>query len=345
MKKIIILMSGILILLLLVAGNFYIKNNANNVNSLQKTTTHKVTITPKPTPEVFVPHRFVFLADTRGDNNGINQPVLAKLFAQIKALKPQPEYVIVGGDMVTGSLLTSTYSSQMKAFKDCISAYYPIDKILPVFGNHEELSITNDLTHERMFGQFFSEFKPTSALAGYNRTAYYVDLGNVRLITLNSYHKGETSRIINTQLSWLKQVSSSSQNKIDFVFVHSPAYPTGLHLGSSLDIYPAQRDKFWQVINNNNVMTLFCGHEHIYARTVVDSSFSSLYTRPVNQIIAGAAGALSPNPPFTSKKGVVVPPTAVYHMSIVDVNKTSTQIQTISIDGKIIDNLTIPNIK
>jgi len=44
--------------------------------------------------------RFVFLADSRGDSltEPINTPVLNAIIAQIKALSPQPAFVVFGGD-------------------------------------------------------------------------------------------------------------------------------------------------------------------------------------------------------------------------------------------------------
>jgi len=288
--------------------------------------------------------RFIFLADTRGDNNGINEPVLKNIFSKIQELSPKPEYICCGGDLVTGSHDTAKFESQLVTFKNLYSKYFPMETLLPVFGNHEQNSATNDNAHEVIFSNIFSDYKAEDPLDGFNRTTYYIDYGNVRLIVLNSYQQGETGQITGSQLSWFKKVSAKEINKIKFVFVHTPAYPTGAHIESSLDEYSNKRDKFWKVIDENDVMVMFCGHEHNYSRRVVDSSINPLFTRPVYQVVAGAAGMLNKNTDYPSKAGVIVPPIAEYHFVIVDVGVNETNIKAVNLNGKTIDEFTIPNI-
>lgn len=289
--------------------------------------------------------RIVFLADSRGPDGGVNERVLSDLLLKIKKLDVQPEYIVFGGDLVTGSLKVKEYKAQLEKFKRVFKEYFPLEKLLPVFGNHEEYSSTNDLTHEKLFGEAFSKFQPTNELDGFNRTVYYKDVNDARLVILNSYHVGEDSQIIDKQFEWFKTASANvgGAPKVKIAFLHSPPYPTGGHVGSALDTYPEARDKFWQVIDNDNYMGLFCGHEHIYSRRIVDPSFSPLFKRSVNQVIAGAAGALSPNPAYTSKKGIVVPPTAVFHYAIIDVGATATNVEVVSIDDKVIDKFSVAN--
>jgi len=298
-----------------------------------------------PTSVPFQPHRFVFLADSRGNDGGINKQVLSKLLKKIKKLSPQPEYIIFGGDLITGSKDVNEYKSQLKAFNKCFTKYFPIEKLLPVFGNHEEYSSTEDLTHEKIFGQSFSEFASTSQLKGYNRTVYSVDISDVRLVVLNAYHVGETDEIANAQKKWFSNISkgkiASQMRKI--VFIHTPPFPTGGHVGSSLDMFPKERDAFWQIIDNSNYVALFCGHEHIYSRRIIDHSFNPLFKKSVNQVIAGAAGAISMDPPFLSKKGVIVPPKSIFHFVVIDVKEKETNVRAISIKGKVIDKFTVAN--
>jgi predicted MPP superfamily phosphohydrolase len=288
-------------------------------------------------------HRFVFMADTRGENDGINKTVLDKIFKQIKALSPQPEYILVGGDLITGSKDTDTYKKQLTAFKSFFTSYYPINMLLPAYGNHEDSGSTKEVSHEEIFGEFFNEFAPTNALQGYHNTAYYVEKDNIRFFVLNSYHEGQTSRIIDEQYDWLKQNLKKGDNKLDIAVLHSPPYPTGGHVGSSLDMYPEKRDAFWQLLDNQNALAVFAGHEHNYTRRIVDSTFSSLFTRPLNQITAGSAGA-TPIDTYTSPLGVIVPPKPVYHFSVIDVTPDNTTIKTITVDGETLDEFTLDNI-
>ena len=355
-----IIIIGIVFVVLFSINQMYVSHNKNNSSSNQSSIIkNQSSIAPQNSSKadslissvsmqnssalpVSQTHRFVFFADTRGDNNGVNKTVLTKILQLIKALSPQPEYIIAGGDLVGGSTSDSAYTSQLQNFKGIMTAYYPMKMILPGFGNHEEIGSYNN-SHEKIFQNIFNEFPKTSSLNGYYNTVYYVDDGDVRLIMLNSDFQGQSHEIANAQLDWLKSSTKAGNNMIKIAFLHEPAYPTGANIGYSLDVLPAKRDDFWQVIDNNNVMALFCGHEHNYSRRIIDKSFSSLYTRPVNQITAGTAGAPIYTQ-YTSKKGVVVPPNPVYHFAIIDIGKSSTTITAISIDSKVIDKFTLQNI-
>lgn len=284
-------------------------------------------------------HRFVFIADSRGDNNGVNKPALTKILQLIKELTPQPEYIIAGGDLVGGANSDSAFLSQLQNYKDIFTAYYPINMLLPGFGNHE---VGN--SHEKLFQDFFKGFPETASVPGYDNTAYYLDVGNVRLIMLNSDYQNQIHEIADGQLEWLNTCTQKGNQMIKFVFVHEPPYPTGANIGYSLDVHPTQRDRFWQVIDSNNVMALFCAHEHNYSRRMIDSSFNANFKRAVYQVTAGTSGA-PVYTQYTSTKGVVVPPNPVYHFAIIDVGQSTTTIKAISIDSKVIDQFTLQNIE
>ncbi len=67
-----------------------------------------------------------------------------------------------------------------------------------------------------------------------------------------------------------------------FVFQHQQPYPVSWHIGSSLDTFPADRDKFQAVLEKYHVEYLITGHEHLYDDSVHGG---------VHEIIAGGAGA------------------------------------------------------
>jgi len=74
-------------------------------------------------------------------------------------------------------------------------------------------------------------------------------------------------------------------------------FPTGGHLRDGLpnlglnfngiidstrSYYLSRRDRFWEILKENNVIAHICGHEHLYSRQSVDG---------VYQLIIGSAGA------------------------------------------------------
>ncbi len=118
--------------------------------------------------------------------------------------------------------------------------------------------------------------------------SYVVDQEDVRLIFINEYscpkgaHDCSQGRVCADILAWIEEQLVGSPQFV-FVVGHEPAYPQGYHIGDSLDLYPAERDAFWQFLNDRGVLAYICGHTHIY------STFSNNVGSTV-QIDAGNAG-------------------------------------------------------
>ena len=171
---------------------------------------------------------------------------------------------------------------------------------------------------------------PTTCLEDYNNTAYYVDYEDTRLIILNSFHYGELSRISEKQLIFF-EATASREIKNKFVFVHSPAFPTGAHFGHCLDLYPSERESFWDIVKKNNIDIVFSGHEHNYSIRKIDSAY---------QIITGGGGEKLRDK-YKDKKGVLVAPIAKHHFVIVDVDEDFINVSAIGIDGKTLNKFKI----
>ncbi len=113
---------------------------------------------------------------------------------------------------------------------------------------------------------------------------------NCLFIVLCCYteENGQTveSKIDAAQFQWLEnELKKATDASFVFVFVHEPLYPSGPHMGSSLDRYPGDRQRLAEVLKRQAGKTyVFCGHEHRYQKRVFDG---------LTQIIVGAAGAPS----------------------------------------------------
>ncbi|MFZ5967780.1 MAG: metallophosphoesterase family protein [Bacillota bacterium] len=287
-------------------------------------------------------YRFIVMGDSRGKDEGVNEEIFRALLNEIMGLYPEPDYIMFSGDLVSGSRKSKELKAQLKKFKEIFTDYFPIEILLPTVGNHEVGSNPEDDTREKIFAKVYSEFEADEFLKGYNRTAYYVDVGDVRLIALNSYHPGESNQITGRQLEWFRRVVREPK-KHKLVFLHAPAYPVGQHIGSSLDAYPEERDRFWDIIDKNHVGLVFAGHEHNYSRRRIDKSFSTeayQFQGEVDQIVAGGAGAPLRDT-FADEQGVIVPPIAAYHYVIVDVYGEDLYVKAVSVDGDIIDEFII----
>ncbi len=282
--------------------------------------------------------RFVVMGDSRGSDNGVNSAVVKGIMEKIKTVSPQPQFAIMPGDICSGSKSYSTTKAQLEYFKKLITAYYPIEFFYPGIGNHEIIAGPDG---EKAFAEVFPEFK-ASFMEGYNRTVYYFDQGNTRFFMLNSDHPGEVHTISSIQQTWVKNNIDSGKAH-NLYFIHEPAYPTGDHVGSSLDANLTLRNSLWKLFDTSAAPMAFCGHEHFYSKRHIDSSFNEksdakdlTFQKSIYQITTGGFGAPHYTG-YTSKKGVDVPPIPEYHYIIVDINENKIKLTVYNIDNKIID--------
>lgn len=302
---------------------------------------------PIPTPSPAVPEkdtaektlRFAVMADSRGTDKGVNSEIVTKTLEEIEKLSPQPSFAIMPGDLISGASSYSETKAQLQHFKDIVTKYYPAEFYYPGFGNHEAVAGING---EQAFSEIFPEIK-ASFLQGYHNTVYYFDKDEYRFYMLNSNHPGEYEQISDRQLDWIK-LNTDQSKKSNFYFFHEPAYPTGSHAGSSLDVQKLQRDKLWSVIDSSINPLAFCGHEHNYTRRHINSVFNETvngqdfkFNKTVYQVTTGTFGA----PIYkglTDSRNVDVPPIMEYHYAIVDAAGTKIKVTVYNLSGKIIDS-------
>jgi predicted phosphodiesterase len=274
--------------------------------------------------------RFVIFGDSKGKENGINEAVLNKIMNQTLKLNPEPRFIVVCGDSVAGSAKEEVLNWQLLRFRKLIEKYHPNKLLIPVIGNHEvNIDPVND-RYEKVVSGVYGSLVPDGALEGYNKTVYFMDFDDTRIIVLNAFHFGSIHKIDKRQLMWFEKIASiNKRNKI--LFVHSPAFPTGAHLGHCLDLYPEDRDAFWEVVEKCGIDIVFAGHEHNYSRRII---------KGVYQVITGGGGEKLRDK-YNSKVGVIVPPINVYHFVVVDIEVSSVKVSAISSYGKKLDEFNI----
>jgi len=328
----------ILVLILSACSKIKSSNVQNSTIGLPTKTVDKSHSSPSSAVEKSQKIRFITMADSRGDNNGISETAIRGIMSQIKKISPQPQFIFLPGDLINSPKSSKDAENYYKYFKKTITDYYNIDIFYPGLGNHE---VSNGINGEIAFKSVFNEFKATF-LNGYNNTVYCFSKGNSKFFMLNSDHFGQVGVIDDTQLDWLRK--NIDPNYIhNLYFFHEPAFPTGPHLSSSLDINPNQRNKLWSVIDQSNGPMVFCGHEHLYTRRHINSVFNTTtngieykYTKNIFQITAGSFG-VSLNGEYKDKQNVDVAPIAQYHFLVVDIDGDKISGTAINIDGKVID--------
>ncbi len=130
--------------------------------------------------------------------------------------------------------------------------------------------------------------------AGCETTTYSWDYGNAHFIALNQYYNGLSDTggggdVGDELYDWLVADLEANTKPFVFVFGHEPAYPEYRHLGDSLNQYPAHRDRFWKLLNDEHVVAYFCGHTHVYYAKQVDGPDWEPFTWQVDCGNAGNA--------------------------------------------------------
>lgn len=221
----------------------------------------------------FADFRFAVMGDTRDySGDGINVKTMKAILEKIKS--EEVDFIVVTGDMITGSAKSSIHGNRLKKWKGIIERYG-----IPFYigvGNHE---IESEMS-ENIVRSIFE--MPENGPSGFKELIYSFDYKNAHFIMLDTEAFNNFHAIGETQLKWLKEDVEKNQKKTIFIFGHDPAYPVYNHIGSSLDKYAVERDKLWGIFKKYKVSAYICGHEHLYNMSIHDG---------VYQIISGGGGA------------------------------------------------------
>jgi acid phosphatase type 7 len=259
----------------------------------------------------FADFRFAVIGDTRGySGDGINVKTMKSILEKIKQEKAN--FIIVTGDMITGSTKSSVHMNRLKKWKGVIEKY----KIpfYVVIGNHEIESESSENTVRSVFEM------PENGPTGFKELIYSFDYENAHFVMLDTEAFNNFHAIGEGQLKWLKEDLEKNQKKTIFIFGHDPAYPVYNHIGSSLDKYAIERDELWGMFKKYKINAYICGHEHLYNRLIHDGIY---------QVISGGGGAPISAP---EEKG------GFYNFIIVDVKDSGTAGITVKdINGSAID--------
>ena len=313
-------------------------------------------VTPLDIPDSDISFRFVVSSDSQGVDEGLKDgkddgtgPGLDAVLNQISQLDYQPQFIIGAGDLVAGTMnkIPSELKAQLTNFRSHYTKVFNIDTFLPIIGNHEQ---KGSVECQQMFTSMFSEFTDRPDIhfcEGYNNTVWYYDdeASNTRIFALNTNNPGEEHKIMGKQLEWLKANISSSVERNIFI-MHEPAYSTW-HYGNAMDRQVQARDEFWNVVESANNPMVFCGHEHLYSRKLVNSRFnetiggtSYTHEKQIYQVHIGGFGG-GTNGTANNYKGVLSRPESmgVNHFAVVDILKDGRiHVQAIDKDGNLLDD-------
>lgn len=204
--------------------------------------------------------RFAALSDTQGGNipdnhtKTINEGIIAFVRQQFGPnLHDELDFVIEPGDLVLNG---SDYQQWKTQYFDEAQNLYQSVPIMPVPGNHEEDS-----------HWFFDYFDlPPNGTPGYEEHWWYKDLGNVRIIGIDT----NTAYRVQAQLEWLENVlaEAATLDHIDFVFaqMHHP-HISGIWTPGNTDYTGEIIQRMTAFSDDSGKPSVhFFGHTHAYER-------------------------------------------------------------------------------
>ncbi|MBU2444769.1 MAG: metallophosphoesterase [Bacteroidetes bacterium] len=255
--------------------------------------------------------QFIAMSDSRGSNNGVNEPVLSAIAEHIVKNQKDARFVVFAGDMVAGNRFDPdlTYS-QLQHWKKVMSPIYNNPnmiwpKVWVTVGNHEVQHRDDEDNFRKLFPDVFMNGPEDEKGLTYS---FDYENSHFVFVTSDRWHYGDVSDTTDDKpdrhyikhLDWLEkdlQEARSRGNKHIFVISHEPAFPIGGHLrdglpnlGSNIQSitdlskhwYLNQRNRFWDILSKYKVTAYINGHEHSYGRQSVNG---------VYQINAGSCGA------------------------------------------------------
>lgn len=276
---------------------------------------------PRPSRAV----TFAVMGDTKDFLAGSG--AMASAIKKIKKKKPQA--VIVVGDLINDCSDDTTCQSYWNSWKSVAAPI--LKKTYPAMGNHDRVSANADADWQNTFAL------PQNGPANFQETVYSFNKGNSHFIVLNS--SNPYNLINSVQRAWLEQdLALNQKKKYKFVFFHSPAFPASLHIGSSLDTYPAERDALWEILDRHKVSAVFVGHEHFFNRRLVNSSVYPSATGSIYQFTVGRTDVEEIYP--APQSGMSEYYSLEKSFAIVETKKKKISMKLYSVNGNLLNSFT-----
>ncbi|OGI26471.1 MAG: hypothetical protein A3J76_00785 [Candidatus Moranbacteria bacterium RBG_13_45_13] len=265
---------------------------------------------------------FAVMGDTKDflAGSGTFQNAVAKI------KKKKPSAVLVMGDLINDCTDDTTCRSYWNSWKSVAAPI--LKKTYPVMGNHDRVNVSGEAA-DTLWQEIFSLL--TSGPDGYSELAYSFNKRNSHFVVLNS-SRPSNNLVNSAQREWLEQdLALNQKKKYKFIFFHSPAFPASLHIGSSLDAYPDERNALWEILDRHNVSGVFVGHEHFFNQRLINSSVYSGATNSIYQFTVGRTDTTETYP--APQAGMSEYYNLENHFAIVKTSKKSVKVDLYSTSG------------
>jgi hypothetical protein len=150
-------------------------------------------------------------------------------------------------------------------------------RVVTVPGNHDYAP--SQLEPWRFVGGELADTALTPGVDG----SFVLDLPHLCVLGFSTGRRADA--VSDAQVEWAAgRLDADRSARCRIAVFHAPAFPVSQHIGSSLDVDPAARDRLCDALAALEVDVVVNGHEHLYARRPIGR-------RPIVQIICGGAGA------------------------------------------------------
>ncbi|MFC5427581.1 phosphodiesterase [Paraburkholderia denitrificans] len=193
---------------------------------------------------------------------------LSRTIARLNALAPRPDAVVITGDLVDrGS--TEEYL-HLKALLAPLEIPYWL-----MVGNHDAREALREVFPER------AELR-----AGGEFVQYAADIGEMRLIALDSMQPGQSAGTLCAQrLAWLAEQLDAARERPVIVALHHPPFDCGIGHMDAIRLDDAAAQALEALIAQHpNVERVICGHVHRPMFVRFGGTIASTVPAPAHQV-------------------------------------------------------------
>jgi hypothetical protein len=245
--------------------------------------------------------------DTRSNPN-IHDQVAAAMLATFNGNEDFQSIILLTGDLVNNGNSESDWDNQF------FNPSYPNIKAMlanvpyqAVIGNHEGS------------GQLFVKYFPYPFIGG---RYWSYDYGPAHFVVVDQYTSYSSG---SAQLQWIENDLASTTKPWKFLYLHEPGWSAGGHSNNT-----SVQNHIQPLCEQYGVSILFAGHNHYYARAVVND---------VQHVTTGGGGA--PLYPPNNNYPNIVTTSMAYHYCKVEIDGSFLHFTAVKPDATVIDEFTV----
>lgn len=211
------------------------------------------------------PLEFIYVGDAQNDIFSMWSRVIRQSFIEA----PKTRFLVHAGDLINRSNQDEEWGEWHRA-AGWINRSIPS---IPTPGNHEYGQRTLSLHWRPQFTL------PGNGLPGLEESNYYLDFGDVRMISMNSNEKRQE------QAEWLDKLLTGSPKKWVLLTFHHPIFSTAKGRDNK-DL----RESWQPIFDKHGVDLVLTGHDHTYGRTNVLSGMNTRTGRAGTVYVVSVSG-------------------------------------------------------